>query len=340
MIRRRIRQLVLLSLLQGSILLLFSLFCHSKKSTFIELIFAYTGKSNDSVTKIIQYEKELVIMNVSIPKWQQLLHTEVGKKKNSSYFLVVAAKVRIYEEDKARWTVKELKQWMHYMFWAGAEHIYLCDHFRNKSEILKEKLQRYIDLSLVTYIPFDVGPNNHQKQLQCYQHIIDDFKDVSVWQTALDMDEYPYIPDDVSEGFLKRYLEQFSENISEVSMPNFILLGQGNHSFDLIIERIDRIYSLTKKTNNLDKALYRPKNVKAALHHQRILKGKRIEEDGKRIKMLHYWGARTQGWGPDTPETLKNTVQFTEVREKLGFVIRNSLLSFGEVHAFSNITGP
>ena len=68
------------------------------------------------------------------------------------------------------------------------------------------------------------------------------------------MDEFPYVHNDTNEGFLARYLQQFDENISEISMPNFVLLGQGDRTRNMTIDRIDRIESLTKKSSNLDKA--------------------------------------------------------------------------------------
>ena len=154
------------------------------------------------------------------------------------------------------------------------------------------------------------------------------------------MDEFPYVHNDTNEGFLARYLQQFDENIAEISMPNFVLLGQGDRTRNMTIDRIDRIESLTKKSSNLDKPIYRPEKVSAGMHHNSIRSGRRVEENGTKLKMLHYWGGRLQNWGPDTPDIIKRTVPFTEVREKLAPIIRQSLLVFGEFDAFSNSTGP
>ena len=38
------------------------------------------------------------------------------------------------------------------MFYAGVEHIYLCDHHASNQEKLDTHLKQYIDLGLVTYI--------------------------------------------------------------------------------------------------------------------------------------------------------------------------------------------
>ena len=272
-----------------------------------------------------------------IPKWQLNLHDSV---KARTYFLTAAFIVRIYENDKAKLTLKELKQWIHYILFAGVEHIYLCDHFMQESEVLKEKLKKYINMDLITYIPWNVGVHTLPKKVSCYQHIIDEYKSNTTWQIFIDMDEYPFIANDVEEGFLQRYLQKFPQNISEISMPNFLMLGQGDRSKNMTIERINRIESLTKKSNNLDKPISRPWNVKAVIHHNKILKGKVYEENGSILKMLHYWGSRLQNWGPDTPEITKKTVPFTEMRDRLAPIVRKSLLSFGELDAFNNSTGP
>ena len=276
-----------------------------------------------------------------IPKWQQDIQRG-EPKRNESIYLAVSLQVRIYDSDLAKWTLKELKQWMHYVFWAGARHIYVCDHYKyeNESTRLQNALKKYIDSNLVTYFPWSKIRRPMSAQVACYQFIIDKYKHKTQWQIAIDMDEYPYVHNDTKEGFLIRFLEKVPSWVSEVSMPNFIMLGQGDRTKDLVVERITRITSKTKKSNTLDKPIYRPQFVRAGLHHNGILKGRVQEESGKTIKNLHYWGARMQNWGPDTNKTFRETESFTEVREIFGPIIRNSLLSFGETDAFSTNTGP
>ena len=104
------------------------------------------------------------------------------------------------------------------------------------------------------------------------------------------MDEFPFLHNDTNEGFLTRYLQKVDEDVTEVSVPNFVLLGQGNRTKNMTIDRIDRIESLTQKSSNLDKPIYRPEKVTAGMHHNGIRSGRRIEENGGSLKMLHYWG--------------------------------------------------
>ena len=270
--------------------------------------------------------------------WQRNLPNR--QHQNQTFYLAIALQVRIYENDKAKWTLRELKQWMYYVFWAGVGHIYLCDHYTYDNETLEPLLQKYIDSNLVTYFPWNKIKRAMSAQVACYQHIIDKYKDKTKWQMAIDMDEYPYVHNDTREGFLIRFLKTVASDVSEVSMPNFLMLGQGDRSRDMVIERVTRIKSLTKQSNGLDKPIYRPQFVQAGIHHTALRKGRVQDEKGKHIKCLHYWGARLQNWGPDTNKTFEETETFTEIREKLGPIVRKSMLAFGEDDAFSKNTGP
>ena len=92
--------------------------------------------------------------------------------------------------------------------------------------------------------------------------------------------------------------------------------------------------------NPLNLFFVRPDRVRAQIHHNIIHEGKRVEVNDEELRMLHYWGARTQNWGPDTQETLDKTIVFNDMRKKMAPIIRKSLISFGEKEAFSNSTGP
>ena len=68
--------------------------------------------------------------------------------------------------------------------------------------------------------------------------------------------------------------------------------------------------------------------------------GSILHGDKHNLKLLHYWGARQQNWGPDTKQMLDSTVEFNDVRDTVAIAVRYSLLVFGEYQAFSNNTGP
>ncbi|KAK2140920.1 hypothetical protein LSH36_1205g00006 [Paralvinella palmiformis] len=284
--------------------------------------------------------------NVLVPFWQRKLNRchSLGRPVNGTwkYQLVELLQVRIYSDDKAKWTIRELKQWIHYMFLAGVEHIFICDHYKNESERLDVPLKRYIARRLVTYLPWSVVRNPMQAQIKCYQHIIDNYKQHTTWQIAVDMDEYPYSPNDGREGFIVRYLRnvtaRYGARISEISINNFLMLGQGDRKRDVVIDRIDRM--TPKPANYLSKPLYRPERVRANVHHNRILFGAHLTANDNEMRMLHYWGARVQNWGPDTNRTLAITIPMHGMRDMWANQVRQSLLAFEEYDAFSSETGP
>ncbi len=288
-----------------------------------------------------------------LPLWQKNLQqcqAAACRGDNSSsdqtkqYFLTVVVMCRIYETDKAKWTVRELKQWLHYLFLAGVEHVYYYDEFHYHSERMDIALQKYTQAGIVTYIPWANKPAGIMKvQMMCYQHAIDHYGNLSTWQIAIDMDEYPFSVIDTREGFISRFLENITQTkgsgVTEISMQNYLMMGQGNRSRDLVIDRINRM--TPRPANNLVKPIYRPARIKtAAVHHNGFRSGSRMVADSDMLRMAHYWGARTQNWGADTPETIKKTVEMNLVKNSWAEKLRNSLLSWGETDAFATASGP
>ena len=267
------------------------------------------------------------------------------------YYFTTSVMVRISIQDKSKWTIKELKQWMHYLFYAGVEHIYLCNHYVSTDERLRPLLSRYINDGLLTYIDWPWNASNNkgkiiEHQLNCYYHVIAKYGNDSKWQMSIDMDEYPFCNNDFRQRFLSRYLHRKDKgfqtdlkDVSQILMENFLMMGQGNRSKTMAIERINRITK--KRYNKLSKAIFRPRNVlKCWVHWWDLAKGDTIHADTSELRMLHYWGRRTQNWGPDTRETIELTKVFLDVANGIAPMVRKSLLSFGENDAFSNETGP
>ncbi len=288
-----------------------------------------------------------------VPAWQVYLkkHGTLGLVDDVSrvkeYCLTEVLQVRIYEEDKANWTLRELKQWMHYLFLNGVQHIYLCDHYASDEERLESHVVEYISRGLVTYIPWgpkeNISSNPLDAQIQCYNHTVATYGNDSKWQLAVDMDEYPFVRGDREEGALLRMLQRLTNELgaalSEVCMENYLMLGKGDNNNDMVISRINRV--VREPQNSLVKPIYRPDRVsKAAVHHNYYTKGNIHWTNPRQLIMLHYWGARLQDWGPDTPEIRNKTVEMNLMRVAWGEKVRNSLLAFGENDAFSKSSGP
>ena len=295
--------------------------------------------------------------NNYVPDWVWTLphrrHTA-----DSQYFLTAVVRVRLYKEDKSKWTVAEFKQWMHYQFWAGAEHIYICNNFLNESESIIKPLEKYVKLGLVTVFPWNhikaipgsntYGHDNANNQNSCFQHVLDKYRNQSIWQYNFDMDENPYCPRDQSEGFLAQFLKMLaqsevekpqSERTVDIRVQNFILHGQGDRQRNITYDRINTITPHIANKNW--KTVYQPKYVDGlVMHGVQKRQGKMWVAEPSKLKMLHYWGARAQEWGPDTPALYQYTVEFNNVRNSIAINVRNSLLALNETDAFSCSTGP
>ncbi len=105
------------------------------------------------------------------------------------YFLTAVLLVRIYENDKAQLTSKEMVQWLQYLRYAGVEHVYVYDAWVHGNEQQKQLLSIFMKEGFVTYIdwhthnPYTIGGT----QVAAYRHCIKNYGNVSQWQTAIDM---------------------------------------------------------------------------------------------------------------------------------------------------------
>lgn len=233
----------------------------------------------------------------------------VRRSPATPYFLSAVVNVRIYEEDKAKLTTRELKAWIQYLRYAGVEHVYLYDAWLYKNESQLNALQIFMEEGYITYTDWHThNPYNTKKTtIAAYQDCINRQKHESQWQVAIDVDEYPFSPKDTSHGFLYRFVEDFSQRTpraSEITMQNFLFLGKPLDK-ELMIERLlRRTHTIS---NHLVKPIYKPKNVRANIHHNMMRTGKSVTAPTDEIRLNHYWGARLQNWGEDTSEILDHT---------------------------------
>lgn len=233
----------------------------------------------------------------------------VSRAPKPPYFLSVVLLVRIYKEDKANLTTKELKMWLQYLRYAGVEHVYVYDAWVHQNESQLNMLKDFQEDAFITYIdwhthnPYTIGGT----QVAAYRHCVDTFSHENQWQAAIDIDEYPFSPKDTSPGFLYRYLKDYSKfhpSVSELSMQNFLFLGKPLDK-ELMIERLFR--RTHGPSNTLVKPVYKPNKVVAGIHHNGLKSGSSVNAPYLELRMNHYWGARLQNWGEDTPEILQMT---------------------------------
>ena len=193
-----------------------------------------------------------------------------GNSAKPPYYLVAVLLVRIYYVDPAKLTTREMLQWLQYLRYAGVEHVYVYDAYVYKNESQIKALKPFLDDGYVTYVDWSsrAYPYSIQgTQVAAYQDCMDKWGKDSVWQVAIDIDEYPFSPSDTSENFLPRFLRKFSgvnRNAAEITMLNFLFLGKPLSEVEhpLII---DRMYRRTHRpANALVKPIYMPSRLSGA----------------------------------------------------------------------------
>eukprot|EP00118_Oscarella_pearsei_P007775 m.38915 g.38915 ORF g.38915 m.38915 type:complete len:353 (+) comp32642_c0_seq1:30-1088(+) len=233
------------------------------------------------------------------------------KTAKAPYFLTSVILLRIHKKSKSKLTSRELRQWLLYQHYMGVEHVYLYDAFVTDDESQKANVTKFIDDEFVTYVDWHThNPYTIQgTQVAAYQHCIDHFGKETTWQTAIDIDEYPFSPVDREPGFLERYVRRFGEkhpDASEICMQNYLFLGKPLWEREMLIDRMWR--RTPKRSNRLVKPTYKPANVHAQVHHNYVQKGYSMDAPDNQLRLNHYWGARLQNWGDDTPEILNQTI--------------------------------
>ena len=230
------------------------------------------------------------------------------------FFLTAVLLVRIYVKDLAQLSTRELWQWLYYLRYAGFQHVYVYDAFVMKNESQAKALKPLIDEGFVTYVdwshtafPYSIDGTQHS----AYQDCIDRFGKETLWQAAIDMDEYPFSPTDQQPLFAQRAVARVSESTpraSELTMQNFLFLGKplDGSKHPLLIDRIWR--RTHGPANALVKPIYKPGHVsRAIVHHNALATGMSRNFPVDHLRLNHYWGARLQNWGEDTPEIIAKT---------------------------------
>lgn len=231
------------------------------------------------------------------------------------YFLTAVLLVRIYIKDRAQLSSREMLQWLMYLRYAGVEHVYVYDAYVFTNESQRDALTPLIDEEYVTYIdwhhhafPF----SSYGTQMAAYHDCNVKWGKISMWRIATDIDEYPFSPQDTKPGFIKRFISAFSaryQDVSEISMQNYLFLGKAldDKTHPIFIDRFWR--RTPYPFNDRVKPIFQPINVVSAGVHRNSMKtGNRTEAPEQQLRLNHYWGARLQNWGEDTPEVLGMTI--------------------------------
>ena len=210
--------------------------------------------------------------------------------------------VRIYHTDLAGLTSRELVQWLHYLKYAGVDHLYVYDAYAFANESQSRILAPYVQEGYVTYVDWShraVPYSIEGTQVAAYQDCITRWGNNSTWQAAIDIDEYPFSPTDQKPGFMSKFVKSFSEqhpDVSEITMQNYLFLGK---PLDDKVQPflIGRLWRRTRQRGNyLVKPVYKPAHVIHALVHHNILRqGKSTDAPDMALRINHYWSTRLKG---------------------------------------------
>lgn len=88
-------------------------------------------------------------------------------------------------------------------------------------------------------------------------------------------------------------------------MQKFLFLGKplNNNEHPLLVDRLWR--RTHGPANALVKPIGKPGHVtRARVHRNSLSEGQSIDFPVDQLRIKHYWGARLQNWGEDTPEII------------------------------------
>ena len=229
------------------------------------------------------------------------------------YKLSAVLLVRVYREDLAQLSSREMLQWLFYLRYAGFDHVFVYDAYVSKNESQYHVLLPLVQSGYVTYTDWSAHNPYTIKgtQISAYQHCIDNYGKNLTWHIAVDIDEYLFSPVDLEPNFMRRFVDNFSHanpRVSQITLQNYLFLGKPldpqTHPF--LIARLRR--RTHKKANDLGKSLFQVAKISLAqVHHNSMRNGKTVDSDSKVIRLNHYWGARLQNWGEETPRIKKLT---------------------------------
>lgn len=237
----------------------------------------------------------------SCPLWRSRPSTE------GRHFLAAVVMLRIYRSDPSQITYAELTQWLSYVNYAGVDHVYIYDAYEQSlsaEESLKANLS---NLPFITYHDWSHPRSvaTMTMQVNAYDHCRRRYGSDAVWHTAIDIDEYPFVPGDYEVGFMRRAITSIvaSTPAVEISMQNFVVVGAS--SLPPAKWMLRRHALITRAPlNRLVKPIYRPLEIAAVSLHNNVLRnGKiRVVATQKQIHLAHVWGQRMDGFANVTSQ--------------------------------------
>jgi len=235
--------------------------------------------------------------------------------------------IRVYETDKSQISRTDLLHWLTYYRYSGVQHVYLYDCWSLSGESLEITLLPSIQSGFVTYVDWHEKEEDYKRILMAKpdalrldhvftparQHCMTYYGSQFKWITFLDVDEFPYSPEDHNPGFLYRKLSSFvkeDSSVTEWTLENFLFLGWRNISdasstvFEQVRRRTVDIANALVKPIALSSAIARPE-----VHHTVRSYGRSQPLQPHVMRMHHFWGGRLQNFEQQMSEDLVGKTQ-------------------------------
>ena len=223
--------------------------------------------------------------------------TAQSQSEQRQFALTAVAMFRVnFTSDLLKFTLAEIDQWMTYLEYAGVQHFYLYDNCQHDYECVAD---RYRNDSRVTYVHWP-EPQYTKAQNPAYEHHrINHAK--AKFELQLDIDEYPFMPNDSDPNFLRRYA--FSMQADQTLIPSWFFGGpaETNHTWRAMryFHKQPNIFK-----NGRHKPLYAPEKVSKVVVHQ--AQGPSLVTqmaDPNTLYLKHYWCERIE-----QPEVYDDTI--------------------------------
>ena len=192
-----------------------------------------------------------------------------------------------FDRDLLNFTHEEIDQWMTYMQYAGVQHFYFYDNCYEEKECVED---RYINDPRVTYTRRP-GTEYHKTQNPAYEHHFQNHPK-SEYEFLADIDEYPFMPNDLEKDFLLRFARNMTTG--QVLIRSWFFGGARESDHPWRAMRYFHKDSEPHGMNSRTKSIYVPKKLERISLHWQIVKGEsnRYHVDPSIMRLNHYWCER------------------------------------------------
>lgn len=226
--------------------------------------------------------------------FEQVTVTSTNTTRGRIFRLTGMMYVRTWAKNKMNYEFREVREWMEWIFYGGAEHIFIYDNCQTPDECLLTCLAPYIRKGLVTYIQWHPPENHHEAQIHGLTNWLQKYGSTTEWQLTMDIDEYPVMRGDIEADFLLRLIQQHRCSIY-FQNQFFLDLFKPKQKGEFLMERFLRRDKNYERYPSRSKVLYQPEFVRQLnIHSADMLPGcgDRHVIPIEKGAIQHFWGFR------------------------------------------------